>query len=111
MPSKLTPTSYAEITELFSAKYGVVAGKTFGVPTLKINGKIFAGLQGNEMIFKLTGVAHAKAMKLKGTKPFDPLKNGKVMKEWVQVPYAHRKEWHGLALSALKYVRKKYASI
>jgi hypothetical protein len=107
MRLKKSEAAYSEVTDIVQVKHGATVSKTFGTPTLKINGKVFAGLEKNEMIFKLTGEDHAKALKLKGAKLFDPMKNGKAMKEWVQVPAAHSKLWLKFAESALKYVKTK----
>ncbi len=107
MTRKKADTDYAGVTQVMMLKHGATVSKTFGTPTLKINGKVFAGLEESDMIFKLTGDDHAKASKLKGARLFDPMKNGKAMKEWVQVPVAHSKLWLKFAESALKYVKKK----
>lgn len=107
MRLKKAEAAYADVTDIMQVKHNATVSKTFGTPTLKINGKVFAGLEKNDMIFKLTGEDHAKALKMKGAKLFDPMKNGKAMKEWVQVPAAHSKHWLMFAESALKYVKKK----
>ena len=97
---------YDDVAEELTLKYRATATKMFGLPTLKINGKAFAGLYKDAMMFKLTGADHAKALKLKGAKLFDPM-GGRPMKEWVQVPAAHSNLWLKFAESALKYVKKK----
>jgi hypothetical protein len=76
----------------------------FGMPTMKADGKGFAGLFGDAMVFKLNGDAHASALALKGSVLFDPSGMGRAMKEWVVVPKAHAKKWADLAASALGYV-------
>ena len=56
-----------------------------------------------EMVFKLPDpAAHEKALGLDGAKLFDPGKNGRPFKEWVQVPFAHADEWTGLADTAIR---------
>lgn len=97
---------YEKIANELGAKRGAVASNMFGMPTMKINGKAFAGSVNNAMTFKLTGAAHKKALGLKGAKLFDPM-GGRPMKEWVQVPLAHSKEWTRLAEKALEYVTSK----
>ena len=86
---------------------GAESGKMFGMPTLKVNGKAFAGLWQDQMIFKLIGAAHAKALGLKGAQLFDPSGMLRPMKEWVIVPAAHSKQWLMLAEAALEYVKKQ----
>ncbi len=77
----------------------------FGKPCFKINGKAFICLFQNEMVFKLKGNAHILALSLKGAQLFDPSGKGRPMKEWVQVPYAHKAKWEALAKEAWEYVK------
>src|SRR5579864_6351085 len=99
---------YDEIAHDLAFKDGDVAlGKMFGMPCIKVNGKAFAGLYHDEMVFKLTGSAHADALGLEGSQLFDPGHMGRPMKEWVQIPPLHADQWQELAESALKYVGKK----
>ena len=88
-----------------SKKFKAEASKMFGKPCLKINGKAFACFFDGEMVFKLEGDDHARAMKLKGSKLFDPSGKKRPMKEWVQVKATNAKEWPMLAESALSYVK------
>jgi len=76
----------------------------FGKPCFKINGKAFCCFFENSMVFKLSGDDHAEAMKLKGSKLFDPSGKGRAMKEWVQVTYDHYKKWERFAKAAEEYV-------
>ena len=91
--------------EIGSSLKGVAISPMFGMPSLKVNGKALAGFHEGCMVFKLTGDAHAQAIGLKGAKLFEPMK-GRPMKEWVQVPFAHRAKWEELAKAALEYVKK-----
>src|SRR3989442_16000686 len=97
-------TAYHKIAESL-ADEGVIDGQMFGMPTLKINGKAFAGLYDDAMTFKLTDETHKRALALKCAKLFEPMK-GRPMKEWVQVPATHTKEWGTLASDAMGYVAK-----
>src|SRR5512143_1593840 len=94
-----TEILYENIAKELSGRHGAVSTKMFGMPTLKINGKAFAGMANNAMTFKLTGAAHKKALGLKGSKLFEPMA-GRPMKEWVQVPVTHSPEWKKLATKA-----------
>jgi hypothetical protein len=85
------------------AEGGAVMSQMFGMPTLKVGGKAFAGIRNGEMVFKLTGEAHARALAMKGAHLFDPM-DGRPMKEWVVVPATGAKEWQALAKDALDYV-------
>lgn len=77
----------------------------FGKPCYKINKKAFCAFFEKDMVFKLTGKDHEKALQLKGSKLFDPSKKNRPMKEWVQVPFKHVDEWKKLASAAAKYVK------
>lgn len=87
------------------AEDGAVASQMFGMPTLKIGGKAFAGLYEEGMVFKLTGEAHKKALAVKDAKLFEPMQ-GRPMKEWVQLPAAASTKWRDFADKALAYVLK-----
>jgi hypothetical protein len=96
---------YREIGEELQSQHPeTIAGKMFGMPILKINGKAFAGLAGDEMVFKLTGSDHARAMALKGARLFDPSEMNRPMKEWVVVPSGFSSQWKKFAMAALQYV-------
>ncbi len=76
----------------------------FGKPCFKINGKAFICFFQSEMVFKLTGKIHSKALNLKGAQLFDPSGKKRPMKEWIQVPFEHHETWMNLALEAKEYV-------
>lgn len=78
----------------------VTSKKMFGLPSLMIGGKPFAGLNGEDMIFKLSGEALTRALALEGAKPFDPM-GGRPMKAWAQVPPEHFELWSELAEEVL----------
>ena len=73
----------------------------FGMPTLKLDGKALAGLYGDAMTFKLSGVPHAEGLALPGAHLFDPSGMGRPMKAWVIVPVASAGEWERLAQMAV----------
>lgn len=77
----------------------------FGKPCFKINGKAFICFFQNEMVFKLSGDEHTKALSLEGVKLFDPSGKKRPMKEWVQIPFAHHQTWAAFAAEALQYVQ------
>lgn len=84
---------------------GAEASQMFGKPCFKIHGRAFICLFQNEMVFKLKGDVHTLALSLKGAQLFDPSGKGRAMKEWVQVPYAHKAKWETLAKEAWEYVK------
>jgi hypothetical protein len=94
---------YDEIAaDLAARNADVVAGKMFGMPTLKAGGKAIAGLAEDGMVFKLPDEAEReRALSLGGAHLFQPMA-GRQMKEWVVVPVAHSSQWAALATTALK---------
>ena len=95
---------YQTVAQELSLSSGVTPGQMFGMPTLKIGSKAFAGRLQDAMVFKLPAEAHGRAMALSGAHVFDP-SGMRPMKEWVVVPADHAGEWLGLAREALRYVR------
>ncbi|HEC60845.1 MAG TPA: hypothetical protein ENI27_01170 [bacterium] len=74
------------------------------MPCLKVGGKVFAALWGSDMALKLTGEAHAEALRVEGAHLFDPRGKGHPMKEWVQIPTAQSSTWNRFARHACEYV-------
>ena len=95
---------YNAVAEELVATSPAVAGKMFGMPCLKNNGKAFAGFYQDAMVFKLSGSRHAEALALPGARLFDPTGRGRPMREWVEVPVEHASRWPELARAALRYV-------
>ncbi|WP_230209101.1 hypothetical protein [Nostocoides sp. HKS02] len=88
------------LVEELSAELDVQRASMFGMPSIKRRGgKAFAGLYGDDMVFKLDGPAHAEALSLEGAHLFEPMA-GRPMKAWVQVPPAHEQRWLELAKAA-----------
>lgn len=95
--------TYEELVDdLVARNADVQATKMMGMPSLKANGKLFAGQRGDDMVFKLGGDDHARALALEGAHLFEPMA-GRQMKEWVVVPNALSNEWFSLAEAALRY--------
>ena len=96
---------YTALAEELATSSGVTPSKMFGIPTLKANGKAFAGLYEGSMVFKLDGDAHRRALALPGAHIFDPSGMGRPMKAWVVVPNEHGEAWAGFAREALASLR------
>jgi len=94
------------IAASFAKKKDVAIAKMMGHPSLKTAGKLFCCFFEDDMVFKLSGEAHKKALALKGAKLFDPGGMGRAMKEWVQVPPAHSRLWPQLTEQAMEYVKR-----
>ena len=66
----------------------VQGGQMMGFPCAKVNGKIFASDDSGALVLKLPR-ERVEAMIAAGEgEPFDPMGNGRVMKQWVRVPEA-----------------------
>jgi hypothetical protein len=85
------------------ADLGVIRGKMFGVPSLKAAGKVLCSAWDDALVVKLPPSTLADALALSGAAHFEPMA-GRPMKEWAQVPYAHRKRWPTLVEASLAYV-------
>ncbi|HEV7146122.1 MAG TPA: hypothetical protein VGN48_03895 [Pedococcus sp.] len=105
VPQMSTPTDqgrarFDALVEELTGELEVQRASMFGMPSLKRRGgKAFAGLYGDDMVFKLDGDAHAEALALEGAHLFEPMA-GRPMKAWVQVPPAHEARWLDLARAA-----------
>jgi len=73
-------TPEAPYTSIGDGLPGTVLSHLFGKPCLKTNGKAFVCFFENQMVFKLTGDHHAEALRLNGSKLFDPSGKGRAMK-------------------------------
>ena len=88
----------------FSPELDVAMGKWFGMPCLKVGGKVFVALWEDDLVFKLTGAAHSEALQLEGVRLFDPRGKGHPLKEWVLVPAAQSSTWGRFAQLACETV-------
>jgi len=88
------------VVEELSGELDIVQTSMLGMPSLKVRGgKAFAGLYGDDMVFKLEAEAYATALALDGAHCFEPT-DGRPMKAWVQVPPTHETQWAELARKA-----------
>jgi hypothetical protein len=95
---------FDEIVDDVLARHGdVERTQMMGMPSLKRNGKLVAGLWKETMAFKLPDAAEREeALGLDGATLFDPGERGRPFKEWVAVPSAHADRWPELADKALR---------
>jgi len=91
--------------ELTKEVPGVIPGKMFGALCMKTqNGKSAAMFWKDNIVVKLQGNEMKEAMRLKDAKLFEPME-GRPMKEWVQIPFAHKGKWRKFALISLESVK------
>lgn len=62
--------------------------KMFGGLAAIVNGYMFGGLFGKSFIVRLSAADQVEAMQLDGAQPFDPMGNGRVMKDTIFMPEA-----------------------
>jgi hypothetical protein len=104
-PKMVQPTEdgrarFDSLVDELTIDLDVVRVSMFGMPSVKRrDGKAFAGLYGDDMVFKLAGDAHEEALALDGAHLFEPMA-GRPMKAWVQVPPTHETQWAELARKA-----------
>jgi hypothetical protein len=105
MPELVEPTEagrvrFDAVVDELRIDLDVVGAPMFGMPSVKRrDGQVFAGLYGDDMVFKLAGDAHEKALALGGAHLFEP-SAGQPMTAWVQVPPTHETQWAELARKA-----------
>ena len=91
------------VDDVLARNPDVERAQMMGMPSLKRNGKLVAGLWKEAMAFKLPDEeARERALALEGAALFDPGERGRPFKEWVAVPAAHADEWPKLADEALR---------
>jgi len=104
------PPSFAPVVTAFAKNKAVTLDKGWGAGNLvlKVGGKIFAMTIKGDLVVKLPKARVAALVDDRAGKPFDPRKDGRVMKEWIVVgPKAA--DWVELAREALAFVRKASA--
>jgi TfoX/Sxy family transcriptional regulator of competence genes len=60
--------------------------KMFGGLAGMVNGNMFGGLFGKSIVVKLSAEDQREAMQLDGAEPFDPMGNGRLMKDMIFMP-------------------------
>jgi len=99
-PTEAGRVRFDAVVEELRKELDIVATSMFGMPSVKRrDGQAFAGLYGDDMVFKLEGDAHAKALALDGAHRFEPVA-GRPMNAWVQVPPTHETQWAELGRKA-----------
>jgi hypothetical protein len=98
---------YAAVVQALLSDPRVTEAKMFGMPTLKVGGKAFAGLAGPELVVKIGVPRVQELLKAKAGCQFDPSGMGRPMKEWIAITEpatTARKKWLALAEEAKAFV-------
>jgi hypothetical protein len=99
-PTDAGRARFDAVVQELSNELDLVKTSIFGMPSVKVrDGRAFAGLYGDDMVFRLEGDARDKALALDGAHHFEPMA-GRPMKAWVQVPPTHETQWAELARKA-----------
>ena len=97
--------THEEIYEKFGSRKKVTARNMFGSKGLFINGNCFMALMKEAILLRLDEKGQNMAMKLKGSKYFDPRNTGKGMKNWITIPFdAVDKKCEAIVEEAFRYV-------
>jgi hypothetical protein len=71
-PTEAGQVRFDAVVEELGDELDIVGTSMFGMPSVKRgDGKAFAGLYGDEVVFKLAGDAHARALALDGARLFE----------------------------------------
>jgi hypothetical protein len=98
---------YGEIVQMLLSDPRVTEASMFGMPTLKVGGKAFAGLWEKQFVVKIGIPRTQDLLKTKAGRSFDPSGRGRPMKEWIAIkePAAQaRQKWPALAEEAKAFV-------
>ena len=98
---------YDEVVQALLSDPRVTEASMFGMPTLKVGGKAFAGLWEKQLVVKIGVPRVQELLKAKTGKQFDPSGMGRPMKEWIAIkePAAQaKKKWLALADEAKAFV-------
>lgn len=99
-PSEAGRLRFDAVVEELSGELDIAETSMLGMPSvMRRGGLAFAGLYGDDMVFKLAGDQREIALALDGTHIFEPMP-GRPMTEWVQVPPTHETQWAELARKA-----------
>lgn len=92
-----------EVQAALESRSEIVRTKMFGKDCLAARGKVMVVLLEGDVVFKLAGEDHARALRLEGAHLWDPRGRGHPMREWVQVPRIHSDQFGPLGNAAYEY--------
>jgi hypothetical protein len=100
LPTETGRVRFDEVLAELTNELEIVPTSVFGMPSVRRrDGKAFAALYGDDMVFKLRGKARRNALRLDGAHLFEPMAR-RPMRSWVQVPRASGALWVELASKA-----------
>ena len=97
---------FAPVIAAFASDRRVIAGKMMASVGLKVDGKIFAMMVRGKFVAKLPKERVNELVESGVGQPFDPRRNGRVMKEWIELN-GTKPSWIELATEAHRFVKGK----
>ncbi|MDB5049938.1 MAG: hypothetical protein JWO30_3009 [Fibrobacteres bacterium] len=99
-----TQKAFDALTEELARTKGAEKAQMFGKQCMKYRGNGFMAFFDGDIVLKLSGQSREDALRLEGSRLWDPSGQGRAMKEWVQIPAAHEAKWENLAMKAIEYI-------
>ena len=99
----IDPT-FLPVAEAFAGEPQITTGKMMASFGLKVSGKIFAMHVRGKLVAKLPKSRVDELVKSGAGTPFDPRRDGRVMKEWIAVAPG-KADWLALAREAHRFVK------
>jgi hypothetical protein len=97
------PIAYRKVVEALLLDPHVSETQMMGMPSLKIAGKLFGGLNGDALVVKVGKERAAALIESGRAEPFDPSARGRPMKDWARLPEPPE-DWIALAEEARNFV-------
>jgi len=98
------PDPYEAVVAELCADPAVLVTQMMGMPSLKVDGKLFAGLRDGELVVKIGRERVGELIAAGRAAPFDPSGRGRPMKDWALV-HEPADDWLALAEEARDGVR------
>jgi hypothetical protein len=93
--------SYRRVVDELRADPEIVETKMMGMPSLKRDGKLFAGYREDALVVKVGRERAGELIDAGRAQPFDPSGRGRPMKDWAVVPPPDD-DWVALAEEAAR---------
>ena len=93
---------YDELCHALTAEIGATQTQMMGMPSLKRNGKLFAGFREGALIVRIGRERACELIDSGRASGFDPSGMGRSMKDWATVG-PPTDEWRELAIEAAEY--------
>jgi hypothetical protein len=96
--------AFDALTEELARTKKAEMARMFGKQCMTYRGNGFMAFSDGDLALKLSGQTREDALRLEGSRLWDPSGQGRAMKEWVLIPSVHAPKWSGLAQKSLEYI-------